>query len=141
MLARKSAEKVISSGQTCLTSFSCKLGSGAIASKNDVVLHQPLAGCSFSGATMEAFLELDSYMLALLKPLGFLSSCQRTKSLQWSRNAKEGLYMVPAEAILAHLVWTASKAGVVTTLLPPHYSALIGQKLQGPTWSFKLYGE
>ena len=90
---------------------------------------------------MEAFLELDSYMLALLKPLGFLSSCQRTKSLHWSRNAKEGLYMVPVEAILSPLVWTASKAGVVTTLLPPHYSALIGQKLQGPTWSFKLYGE
>ena len=75
--------------QTCVTSFSCKLGSGAIASKNDVVLHQPLPGSSFSAGEVQVFAELDSYMLALLKPLGFLSSCQRTRSLQWSRNAKD----------------------------------------------------
>ena len=28
--------------------------------------------------------------------------------------------MLPAEAILARVTWTASKADVVTTLLPPH---------------------
>ena len=71
---------------------------------NDVVLHQPLPGSTFSAAEVQPFVQLDSKILALLKPLGFLSSCQRTRSLQWKRNAKEGLYMVPPKAILARLM-------------------------------------
>ena len=43
------AENIISSGQTCVTSFACKLCSGAMPSKKDVVLHQPYlaATCPF----------------------------------------------------------------------------------------------
>ena len=115
------AENVISSGQTCLTSFACKLSSGAMPSKKDVVLHQPVLGSTlpFSAGEVQLFVQLDNTILALLEPLGFLSSCQRTRSVQW-RRPKEGLYMLPAEAILAPVMWTASKAGVVTTLLPPN---------------------
>ena len=115
------AENIISSGQTCVTSFACKLCSGAMPSKKDVVLHPPVLGSNlpFSAGEVQLFVQLDNTILALLEPLCFLSSCQRTRSAQW-RRAKEGLYMLPAEAILAPVVWTASKADVVTTLLPPH---------------------
>ena len=109
------AENIISSGQTCVTSFACKLCSGAMPSKKDVVLHQSVLGSNlpFSAGEVQLFAQ------ALLEPLCFLSSCRRTRSAQW-RRGKEGLYMLPAEAILAPVVWTASKADVVTTLLPPH---------------------
>ena len=74
--------KAFLEGQTCVTSFYCKLGSGAMPSKNDVVLHQPLPGSTFSAGEMQLFVQLDNSKLALLKPFGFLSSCQRTRSLQ-----------------------------------------------------------
>ena len=129
------AENIISSGQTCVTSFACKLSSGAMPSKKDVVLHQPVLGSTlpFSAGEVQLFVQLDNTILALLEPLGFLSSCQRTRSVQW-RSPKEGLYMLPAEAILAPVMWTASKAGVVTTLLPPHIVLWLEKKHARAFW-------
>ena len=79
------AENIISSGQTCVTSFACKLCSGAMPSKKDVVLHQPVLGSNlpFSAGEVQLFAQ------ALLEPLCFLSSCRRTRSAQW-RRGKEG---------------------------------------------------
>ena len=81
-------------------------------SKKDVVLRQPVLGSNlpFSAGEVQLFAQ------ALLEPLCFLSSCRRTRSAQW-RRGKEGLYMLPAEAILAPVVWTASKADVVYNLV------------------------